>query len=311
MRAQWNDDEDSAGFTDDLNFDSVEPPTANRRNWAGWILGGLAAMVVVALVTAVGAIFSASSPVPANVAASSTVTVDPQDTAQSPSEEPSESETPSPSPSVVPSSSAVPSRSTPPAVKSSIVPSKRPVTEPVAPAPAAPVATANCPTNPGPVATKVQIRVELTAAATHVYWQTSAPKLRVPLSLLKAVAWQESGWQSSIVSCDGGIGVMQVMPNTATWINNRFGTSWSATTVNGNVLLGGEYLAWLIRYMGDVYYGGAYDVTADEGLLNAVIAGYNVGAGDVDPTQGDSGIPNWSYVNNVRALMVTCPCSAF
>ncbi|MBT8225882.1 MAG: lytic transglycosylase domain-containing protein [Dactylosporangium sp.] len=285
-----------------------EPAEGVGYRHGAWFLGGLAVVTITVLISAAVLLLSGEESVPVGLAASDRAgpTAGEYQLPSPTPEEPS----PSPSPSsAAPSPSAAPSRA--PSAQRSIVPSKRPVTEPVAPAPAATPAPGACPTYPGPTSTKVQVRVQLEASARYTYWQTSAPSLRVPLVLLKAVAWQESGWQSAIVACDGGIGTMQVMPNTATWINTRFGTSWDVDAVDGNIMLGGQYLAWLIKYMGDVYYGGLYDVTADDGLLNSVIAGYNVGAGAVDPTAGDAGIPNWSYVHNVRALMRSCPCSAY
>src|SRR2546430_1319176 len=76
----------------------------------------------------------------------------------------------------------------------------------------------------------------------------SRPQITVPARLVYAVAWQESGWQSTIMACDGGIGTMQVMPNTATWMNQRFGTSFDVHALSGNAFLGGQYLAWLVAY---------------------------------------------------------------
>ncbi|MEA2516712.1 MAG: hypothetical protein QOG16_550, partial [Actinomycetota bacterium] len=42
-------------------------------------------------------------------------------------------------------------------------------------------------------------------------------------ALVKAVAWQESGWQQNVRSSVGAIGVMQVMPATARWVNQVLG----------------------------------------------------------------------------------------
>ncbi|MBN1174723.1 MAG: lytic transglycosylase domain-containing protein [Micromonosporaceae bacterium] len=304
-------------FGEVLRFEPVEPveppePVEGLGYRRGaWILGGVAVALVAGLVFAAVLVFSGDDPAPSGLASE---TDRPTAGAAVPelSETAEPSTSPSPAASSAPASPSPSRRSASP--KRSIVPSKRPVTEPVAPAPAATAtATGNCPTYPGPTSTKAQVRAKLETVSTHTYWKTSAPELRVPLALLKAVAWQESGWQSAILACDGGMGTMQVMPNTATWMNDRFGTSWNANTFDGNIMLGGQYLAWLIKYMGDVYYDGLYDVTAEgaEGLLNAVISGYQAGAGAVDPTKGTSGIPNWSYVNNVRALMTDCPCSQY
>jgi soluble lytic murein transglycosylase-like protein len=135
--------------------------------------------------------------------------------------------------------------------------------------------------------------------------------VKVPADLLYAVAWQESGWQSAIIACDGGIGTMQVMTDTAAWMNQRFGTTWNIKTLSGNTMLGGQYLAWLTKYFGDQLVPASYDLgAADHVLLNAVISAYNYGFGAVNLAQGWDGIPNKSYVNNVRALMTNCTCTA-
>jgi len=41
----------------------------------------------------------------------------------------------------------------------------------------------------------------------------------VPAEFALAVAWQESGWQSNVVSGAGAIGVMQLLPSTAVWVS--------------------------------------------------------------------------------------------
>lgn len=139
---------------------------------------------------------------------------------------------------------------------------------------------------------------------------------------MRAIAWQESGWQSTIIACDGGVGVMQVMPATATWLNNRFGTHYDINTLEGNASLGAMYLEWLIMYFG-LYYFGSFDLdaTAPVGtngeemvLRDVVIAAYNAGWGSVenlngtpdDPSDDTLSIPNWQYVHNVVALTKRC-----
>jgi len=120
----------------------------------------------------------------------------------------------------------------------------------------------------------------------------------------------ESSWRSNVIACDGGIGLMQVMPDTVTQINNRFGTKWDVNTLQGNAHLGGNYLAWTVKYLGDLYFGGSYDLT-NQPLMDGVIAAYNYGAGAIDPTKGAAGIPNPGYVNQVKQYMASCPCDAF
>ncbi|WP_426506009.1 transglycosylase SLT domain-containing protein [Dactylosporangium sp. McL0621] len=150
---------------------------------------------------------------------------------------------------------------------------------------------------------KAQVKGYLDTASTKHFWGTATDPdyepILVPLRLLYAVAEQESGWQTDITACDGGLGVMQVMPGTQTFVNTRFGTSWDRTKPDQNVMLGANYLAWLIAYYGPKL--GTYDMT-DTKLLNAVISAYNWGTGGVDYAGGV--YPNPQYVQNVRALMV-------
>jgi len=237
------------------------------------------------------------------------------DTQVSPSAEASQTPSPESATSAAASpSSAAPSRSrtrTPPPS-----PSKKATQIAGPPPPPTATKTTGCPTYAGPKAPMPDVKVALDNAAARTYWPVSAPSIRIPVKLLYATAWQESGWQSTIIACDGGIGTMQIMPATATWMNQRFETSWNVDTLSGNVFLGGQFLAWLVKYFGDVYYGENYDFydaatgeITNEGLLNAVIAAYNVGHGAVDPTKPQP-YPNTRYVQNVRALMVSCPCTA-
>ena len=43
----------------------------------------------------------------------------------------------------------------------------------------------------------------------------------VPASLAAAIAWQESGFDNSMVSDANARGVMQILPGTWTWINGN------------------------------------------------------------------------------------------
>jgi len=147
-----------------------------------------------------------------------------------------------------------------------------------------------CPTRTtGPAAPFPDVRSALKTAAAHTYWR-STPSIKIPERLLQAVAMTESTWRSNVLACDGGIGLMQVMPGTVKHINGRFGTSWNANTLQGNA-----------------YVGGNYDL-ANPALLDAVISAYNYGAAAVDPTKGAAGIPNPAYVNKVKGYLASCPC---
>ncbi|MEV7184722.1 transglycosylase SLT domain-containing protein [Kitasatospora sp. NPDC093102] len=212
------------------------------------------------------------------------------------------------------------------------VPSAKP--GPVAPPPPAPAtphvppAQSGCtPSKPRPDEARETVGTALAAAAG----QSRTLKLGtggtdqlppLPVNLVKAIAWQESGWQSGIVACDGGIGTMQVMPNTVSWMNGKFGTTSDPATLTGNVQLGTQLLDWLVAYYGDSSFGGKYDLSPDPAtgktpLLDLVVSAYNAGAGNVhynavtDPATGEVvgslAIPNPGYVANVKALMSSQP----
>ncbi|WP_433649807.1 transglycosylase SLT domain-containing protein [Micromonospora zamorensis] len=232
---------------------------------------------------------------------------------------------PSPSVSALESMGAAPSRSATPTKKPTKKPTRtapkplavaKPPTETqVPPAPPKPAPSSCKPTYKGTQATRAQVKAALTDAAGRTYWPTSAPDIKVPLTLLKATAWQESGWQSNIYACDGGVGLMQVMPGTATWMNQRFEKSYELDDYRDNAYLGATYLAWATKYIGDMYFEADYRLdpalcTAELNscLLNAVIASYNFGHGAVAQEGEPLAIPNPSYVRNVRALMTECVC---
>ncbi|MFJ7244027.1 transglycosylase SLT domain-containing protein [Kitasatospora sp. NPDC098652] len=213
------------------------------------------------------------------------------------------------------------------------VPTAKPgaVALPAPPAPPAghvPPAQSGCqPSKPQPDEPKPAVAAALAAAAgqSRVLNLSSGGTDKLPplpVNLVKAIAWQESGWQSGILACDGGIGTMQVMPNTVSWMNGKYGTTSDPKTLTGNVQLGTQLIDWLVAYYGDSSFGGKYDLSADPAtgktpLLDLVISAYNAGAGNVhyttvtDPTTGEVvgslDIPNPKYVANVKALMASQP----
>jgi hypothetical protein len=176
-----------------------------------------------------------------------------------------------------------------------------------------------CAHRDGALVSRSKAKSALTTAAGKIYWQNSAPQLKLSLDLVKSVAWNESGWQSNIVNCDGGRGLMQVMPDTVSMINNRFGESYVPTDYRQNAILGANYLAWLTKYFGDNYFSAKYDLStskckthASPCLLNMVIAAYNAGFGAVDSSyQDDKTLPNTGYVDSVRSLMASCYCDRY
>jgi soluble lytic murein transglycosylase-like protein len=86
----------------------------------------------------------------------------------------------------------------------------------------------------------------------------------VPVAFALAVAWQESGWQPSVVSWAGAVGVMQLTPDTADWVAaTMLGASVDLYDARSNVRAGVRLLRhYLDRYQGDrslvlaAYYQG-------------------------------------------------------
>lgn len=71
-------------------------------------------------------------------------------------------------------------------------------------------------------------------------------------SLVKAVAYNESGWRQDVVSSVGAVGVMQVMPGTAEFINDVLGGgSLDINSADDNIHLGVMYLRHLLDTMPD------------------------------------------------------------
>ncbi len=113
----------------------------------------------------------------------------------------------------------------------------------------------------------------------------AAARYGLSAGLLLAIAWQESGWNQHIISRDGGIGVMQIMPYTASGLDRQTGMSYNPYKLSDNIELGAIYLRSLMNGF--------------HGNLNEVISAYNEGGWSVL----HRGIFNWKYVNSVRALM--------
>jgi soluble lytic murein transglycosylase-like protein len=176
----------------------------------------------------------------------------------------------------------------------------------------------DCATYPGKKVSRTKIKSALQAAAKKQYWRTEAPSLRVTYPLVKAIAWQESGWQQNIRNCDGGLGVMQAMPDTVDHMNQRFGLAYDPSDYRDNADLGANYLAWMTKYYGDAYFKGNYSLSTGKCkshssmcLLNMVIAGYNAGYGSVEDLYKSKKLPNPGYVDSVRSLMNDCYCDRY
>jgi soluble lytic murein transglycosylase-like protein len=95
----------------------------------------------------------------------------------------------------------------------------------------------------------------------------AAPRYGLDPALVRAVAWQESGWDQRVVSNVGAVGVMQLMPGTAAWLGpSLLGRAIDPSLIEDNVEGGVAYLAWLLRSTGDTstavaaYYQGLTSV---------------------------------------------------
>ncbi|HEX4580344.1 MAG TPA: LysM peptidoglycan-binding domain-containing protein [Candidatus Dormibacteraeota bacterium] len=110
--------------------------------------------------------------------------------------------------------------------------------------------------------------VRVNALLAHV-----ANQVGVDPTLVKAVAWMESGWQQGVVSPTGAIGLMQVEPYTGEWVSRHLaGRTINLHIAADNVLAGTLLLHHLLSvHHGDVaaalaaYYQGDASI-ASHGL---------------------------------------------
>lgn len=69
----------------------------------------------------------------------------------------------------------------------------------------------------------------------------------VPVDLLMAMTWLESGWQNHVVSSAGAIGIGQLMPDTVTWLQDIvIGEPLDPTDADDNIRMSAVYLRWLL-----------------------------------------------------------------
>lgn len=121
-------------------------------------------------------------------------------------------------------------------------------------------------------------------AFDHLF-QAAGQQFQVPPSLLKAVAWAESGFNPQAVSRAGAQGIMQLMPGTA----RSLGVTDPFNPVQ-NIFGAARYLRSLLdRFQGDI---------------RLALAAYNAGPGAV---QRYGGIPPYKetreYVDRVLAFV--------
>ena len=89
------------------------------------------------------------------------------------------------------------------------------------------------------------------------------------LSLLEAVAWQESGWQQNVVSSAGAIGTGQIMPSTAQFVSGQIvGAPLNINSVSDNIRMSAALLSYLADIEGNnrcdtiaAYYEGSVNLS--------------------------------------------------
>ena len=74
----------------------------------------------------------------------------------------------------------------------------------------------------------------------------------VPADLVMAIAYQESGWQDSVVSNKGAVGIGQLLPGTSTWIaRDLIGIpNLDPYNTDHNIRMSARFIDWLMGYMG-------------------------------------------------------------
>ncbi|GAC1364448.1 MAG: hypothetical protein NVSMB32_07010 [Actinomycetota bacterium] len=131
---------------------------------------------------------------------------------------------------------------------------------------------------------RVPVAPPTTVGALLVHYATA---YNVDPVLMKALAWQESGWQQSVVSPVGAVGVMQIMPQTSQFTAlNLLRQPVNPTSVESNVQAGVAFFAYLL--------GQAH------GNSQLAVAGYYQGLRSVQ-TRGMYGETK-RYVANIEAL---------
>jgi len=117
------------------------------------------------------------------------------------------------------------------------------------------------------------------AALIPLFQRWSAAN-RLPADLLMATTWLESGWQNTVVSSTGAVGIGQIMPATAAFVReDLIGVrTLDVHVAEHNIRMSARYLKWLVdRAHGDerlalaAYYQGPHSVDV-RGMLPETVA---------------------------------------
>ena len=121
------------------------------------------------------------------------------------------------------------------------------------------------------ICTAVEYKIYPKPAEYESFVKEYSKKYRVPENLIYAVIKTESKFDSSAESSVGALGLMQMMPDTFSWLTtDRLGDRFSVGMLydpETNIKYGVYYLSWL------------YDKYAD---WDTALAAYNAGPGNID-----------------------------
>lgn len=118
-------------------------------------------------------------------------------------------------------------------------------------------------------------------------FEEAANTYNVPVTLLKAVAKAESGFDANAVSSAGAQGVMQLMPSTA----ESLGVT-DPFDARSNIMGGAKYISEKLKQ---------YD-----GDIELALAAYNAGSGNVEKYGGVPPFPETqNYIDKIKSYMGT------
>jgi soluble lytic murein transglycosylase len=121
------------------------------------------------------------------------------------------------------------------------------------------------------ICTRIELSIYPKPSEYKSFVSEYSEKYRVPENLVYAIIKVESKFDSSAESSVGALGLMQMMPDTFSWLtNDRLGDRFSVGMLydpETNIKYGVYYLSWL------------YDRYAD---WDITLAAYNAGPGNVD-----------------------------
>lgn len=107
------------------------------------------------------------------------------------------------------------------------------------------------------------------------YWGTYYD---IPLELFKALTWWESGWNNSLISVAGAVGIGQLMPATVDFVSNVLvGIRLDPHNPDDNIRMSARFLRYLLDETGNdrlyalgAYYQGLYSVRTNGIYLSSM-----------------------------------------